>query len=87
MHFRRQSANQIVHPERGRGVVSHWNLQLKSWLWQSRLREDVMEGKPHLGIPTGALKRLANERGAVRPKRQVSGEWQNGNSNMARERR
>src|SRR4030095_9887899 len=78
LHFRQQRANQIVDPERGGGIISHWNLQLQTWCRQACLLEDAVECKSHLCIRTRTFKRLANERRASRPKRQVCHKWQNG---------
>ncbi len=78
LHLRQQIAKKIVDPERGRRIVFHGNFHLQSWFWQACLLEGTGEGEAHLGIPTGAFKRLANERCACRPKRQVRGQWKNG---------
>jgi hypothetical protein len=78
LHLRQQVATKIVDPERGCGIISDWNFQLQIWYWQARLLEGVGESKAHLCIPTGTFQRLANERCASRPKRQVRGQWENG---------
>jgi len=78
LYLRQQSAKKIVDPEHGCGIISHGNFHLQSWCGQASLLKGTVEGKAHLRIPTGAFKRLSNERCARRPKRQMRGQWENG---------
>jgi len=42
LHFRQQSAKEIVNPQCGRGIISYWNLKLQSWAGQACLLENAV---------------------------------------------